>query len=169
MGYITLSGFSMESPTGFSTIAWLQRNPNLDSEEHSIFHKQICMASKEPDLNPLEFFIWSILEIKVLATPHTSLKSLKAKLQRELEAILQEQIQMFPRRLRQTPSIAIDALCAGVFLGRSETGFGSSSPLSCSPEQNYLPVLCSINGAVHTLSWPREKACHCALERNNEL
>ncbi|KAF2368445.1 hypothetical protein FHG87_000807 [Trinorchestia longiramus] len=41
MGCRTFSGFAMESPTGFSTITWLQRNPNLDSEEHSIFHKQI--------------------------------------------------------------------------------------------------------------------------------
>ncbi|KAF2361903.1 hypothetical protein FHG87_007340 [Trinorchestia longiramus] len=32
----------------FSTITWLQRNLNLDSEKHSIFHKQRCMASKEP-------------------------------------------------------------------------------------------------------------------------
>ncbi|KAF2360195.1 hypothetical protein FHG87_009050 [Trinorchestia longiramus] len=40
-------GFTMEFPTGFSTITGLQRNPNLDLEEHSISHKQRCMASKE--------------------------------------------------------------------------------------------------------------------------
>ncbi|KAF2359730.1 hypothetical protein FHG87_009517 [Trinorchestia longiramus] len=48
MGYRTFIGFTMESLTAFSTITWLQRNPNLDSEENSIFHKQRCMASKEP-------------------------------------------------------------------------------------------------------------------------
>ncbi|KAF2359940.1 hypothetical protein FHG87_009312 [Trinorchestia longiramus] len=48
MGYRTFIEFTMESPTGFSIITYLQRNPNLDSEEHSIFHKQSCMASKEP-------------------------------------------------------------------------------------------------------------------------
>ncbi|KAF2365863.1 hypothetical protein FHG87_003381 [Trinorchestia longiramus] len=48
MGYRTFSGFTMESPTGFNTITWLQRIPNLDSEEYSIFHKQRCMTSKEP-------------------------------------------------------------------------------------------------------------------------
>ncbi|KAF2361371.1 hypothetical protein FHG87_007869 [Trinorchestia longiramus] len=56
MGYRTFSGFTMESPTGFSTITWLQRNPNLDSEEHSIFHKQRCMASKKPRPQSLGHF-----------------------------------------------------------------------------------------------------------------
>ncbi|KAF2348464.1 hypothetical protein FHG87_020779 [Trinorchestia longiramus] len=56
MGYRTFSGFTVESPTGFSTIIWLQRNPNLNSKEHSIFHKQRCMASKEPRLQSLGIF-----------------------------------------------------------------------------------------------------------------
>ncbi|KAF2367554.1 hypothetical protein FHG87_001690 [Trinorchestia longiramus] len=56
MGYRTFSGFTMESPTGFNTTTWLQRNPNLDSLEHSIFHKQRCMASKEPQPQSLGFF-----------------------------------------------------------------------------------------------------------------
>ncbi|KAF2347648.1 Core binding factor beta subunit [Trinorchestia longiramus] len=38
--------------------------------------------ARSPDLNPLDFSIWSILETRVLAIPHTSLKFLKAKLQR---------------------------------------------------------------------------------------
>ncbi|KAF2354437.1 hypothetical protein FHG87_014809 [Trinorchestia longiramus] len=56
MSYRTFSGFPMLSPTGFSTITWLQRNPKLDSEEHSIFHKQRCMASKEPRPQSLGLF-----------------------------------------------------------------------------------------------------------------
>ncbi|KAF2343908.1 hypothetical protein FHG87_025336 [Trinorchestia longiramus] len=48
MGYRTFSGFTMDSPTGSSTITGHQRNPNLDFEEHSMFHKQRCMATKEP-------------------------------------------------------------------------------------------------------------------------
>ncbi|KAF2344278.1 hypothetical protein FHG87_024966 [Trinorchestia longiramus] len=56
MGCKTFSGFTMESLTGFSTITWLQRNPNLNSEEHSIFHKQRCMASKEPRPQSLKLF-----------------------------------------------------------------------------------------------------------------
>ncbi|KAF2361315.1 Reverse transcriptase domain [Trinorchestia longiramus] len=49
-------------------------------------------TARGPDLNPLDFFIWFILETRVLATPHTFLESLKAKLQREWEAIPQKQI-----------------------------------------------------------------------------
>ncbi|KAF2347562.1 hypothetical protein FHG87_021683 [Trinorchestia longiramus] len=56
MGCRTFSGFTMESPTGFSSITWLQRNPNLDSEEHSILHKQRCMASMEPRPQSLGLF-----------------------------------------------------------------------------------------------------------------
>ncbi|KAF2355538.1 hypothetical protein FHG87_013714 [Trinorchestia longiramus] len=56
MGYRIFSGFIMESLTGFSTITWLQRTPNLDSEEHSIFHKQRCKASKKPQPLSLELF-----------------------------------------------------------------------------------------------------------------
>ncbi|KAF2346295.1 hypothetical protein FHG87_022949 [Trinorchestia longiramus] len=46
--YRTFSGFTLESPTGFSPITWLQSNPNLNLEEHSILHKQRCIATKEP-------------------------------------------------------------------------------------------------------------------------
>ncbi|KAF2366495.1 hypothetical protein FHG87_002758 [Trinorchestia longiramus] len=64
---------------------WFQRNiPSSISKN--------VWPARSPDLNPLDFSIWSILETRVLATPHTSLESFKAKLQRELEAILQEQI-----------------------------------------------------------------------------
>ncbi|KAF2368993.1 hypothetical protein FHG87_000247 [Trinorchestia longiramus] len=90
MGYRTFSRFTIETPTRFSTITWLQLNPNLDSKEHSIFPKQRCMTSK--DLNLLEFFIWFVLETRVLATPHTSFESFKAKLQMEWEAIPREHI-----------------------------------------------------------------------------
>ncbi|KAF2367423.1 hypothetical protein FHG87_001820 [Trinorchestia longiramus] len=48
--------------------------------------------AKSPDLNPMDFSIWFILEKWILATPHTSLESLKARLRREREAIPQEQI-----------------------------------------------------------------------------
>ncbi|KAF2353921.1 hypothetical protein FHG87_015322 [Trinorchestia longiramus] len=54
--------------------------------------KMYVWPARSPDLNPLDFSIWFILQTRVLATPHTSLKSLKAKLQKEWEAISQEQI-----------------------------------------------------------------------------
>ncbi|KAF2354667.1 hypothetical protein FHG87_014579 [Trinorchestia longiramus] len=54
--YKTFSEFTMESPTGFSTITWFQRNPNLDSKGYSIFHKQRCMTSKKPRPQSLGLF-----------------------------------------------------------------------------------------------------------------
>ncbi|KAF2365402.1 hypothetical protein FHG87_003846 [Trinorchestia longiramus] len=52
----------------------------------------VVFTVRSHDLNPLDFSIWSILETWVLATPQTSLESLKVKLQREWETIPQEQI-----------------------------------------------------------------------------
>ncbi|KAF2355947.1 hypothetical protein FHG87_013296 [Trinorchestia longiramus] len=65
---------------------WIQRNIL------SFINKDVWPARRS-DLNPLDFSIWSILETRVLATLHSSLESLKAKLQREWQAIPQEQIQ----------------------------------------------------------------------------
>ncbi|KAF2359308.1 hypothetical protein FHG87_009936 [Trinorchestia longiramus] len=56
MGFRTFSGFTMESPTEFSTITWFQGNPNLDSEEHSIYRKQRCMVTKKPQPQSLRLF-----------------------------------------------------------------------------------------------------------------
>ncbi|KAF2354045.1 hypothetical protein FHG87_015200 [Trinorchestia longiramus] len=69
MGYRTFSGFTMESPTGFSTITWLQRNPNLVSKEHSIFHKQRYIASKEPRPQSLGLFYLVYFGDKGLSYP----------------------------------------------------------------------------------------------------
>ncbi|KAF2354047.1 hypothetical protein FHG87_015198 [Trinorchestia longiramus] len=69
VGYRTFSGFTMESPTGFSTITYLQRNPNLDSEEYSSFLKQRCMASKEPRPQFLGLFYLVYFEDKGLSYP----------------------------------------------------------------------------------------------------
>ncbi|KAF2364675.1 hypothetical protein FHG87_004571 [Trinorchestia longiramus] len=60
-------------------------------KEKFYIHKDVW-PTKTSDLNPLDYSIWSILETGVLATHHTSLESLKAKLQREWEAIPHEQI-----------------------------------------------------------------------------
>ncbi|KAF2356602.1 hypothetical protein FHG87_012642 [Trinorchestia longiramus] len=64
---------------------WIQRNIS------SFISKDVWPAISQ-DFNSLDFSVWSILEQKVLATPHTSLDSLKAKLRRKWEAIPQEQI-----------------------------------------------------------------------------
>ncbi|KAF2363611.1 hypothetical protein FHG87_005630 [Trinorchestia longiramus] len=53
---------------------------------------ELTKHPKNPDLNPLDFSIWSILKTRVLATAHSSLEFLKAKLQRGWETIPQKQI-----------------------------------------------------------------------------
>ncbi|KAF2365447.1 hypothetical protein FHG87_003792 [Trinorchestia longiramus] len=102
------------------------------------------MGSKEPNLNPLDFSIWSILETRVLATPHTSHESLRAKLQREWEAIPQEQMRAvcdaFVKRLK-----AISRSTAGT----RESEEGRRSPRdanidapSIAPLSKPTPVYC---------------------------
>ena len=60
--------------------------------------------ARSPDLNPLDYSIWSILEKRVCSTPHQTLESLKAKLMKEWEAIPQETLRAaydsFPDRLK---------------------------------------------------------------------
>ena len=57
-----------------------------------------------PDLNPLDYSIWSILESRACSKPHNSMNSLKKSLCREWEKIPQEMMraaaQGFPDRLK---------------------------------------------------------------------
>ncbi|KAF2363513.1 hypothetical protein FHG87_005729 [Trinorchestia longiramus] len=88
----TFSGFTMEFPTRFSTITMLQRNPNLDSEEHSIFHKQRCMTCKELRPQSLGLFYLVHFGDKGLSYPSHFSRVPQSKLQRDWEAIPQKQI-----------------------------------------------------------------------------
>ncbi|EYC34439.1 hypothetical protein Y032_0001g415 [Ancylostoma ceylanicum] len=58
-----------------------------------------------PDLNPLDYSIWSILEAKACATSHSSVGSLKAALLKAWEDIdleyLRRTVDAFPHRLRE--------------------------------------------------------------------
>jgi transposase len=58
-----------------------------------------------PDLNPMDFSIWSILEARACANPHKSVESLINALKREWEKLDQETINaavaQFPSRLQQ--------------------------------------------------------------------
>ncbi|KAI6646946.1 hypothetical protein LOD99_9040 [Oopsacas minuta] len=57
-----------------------------------------------PDLNPMDFSIWAILETKACAKSHNNLDSLKRSLVKEWEKIPQEvlraAVESFPTRLR---------------------------------------------------------------------
>ena len=61
-----------------------------------------------PDLNPLDYSIWGILEAKVNAKRHTSIESLKATLLREWDQLPMENvsaaIDAWPKRLRAVKS-----------------------------------------------------------------
>ncbi|KAK6038447.1 hypothetical protein COOONC_24048 [Cooperia oncophora] len=57
--------------------------------------------ASSPDLNPLDYNLWSYLESKACATPHPNLDSLKAALIREWDEIDDAPvIDAFPKRLR---------------------------------------------------------------------
>ena len=80
------------------TQEWLAENvPAFISKEE--------WPPSSPDLNPLDFAIWSILENKVSATHHTNLDALKTKLMKEWDKIPQKVIrdscEAFSKRLQQ--------------------------------------------------------------------
>src|ERR1700722_19007503 len=57
-----------------------------------------------PDLNPMDYSVWSILESKACATSHASLDSLKSALEKAWDEITIEQcaaiVDDFPKRLK---------------------------------------------------------------------
>ena len=79
------------------TQSWIQRKIT------SFISKEVRPA-KSPDLNPLDFSIWSTLETKTCSSPHSAVEALKAKLGKEWAAIPQETIRAacpsFSARLR---------------------------------------------------------------------
>ncbi|KAI6653138.1 hypothetical protein LOD99_3974 [Oopsacas minuta] len=46
--------------------------------------------TSSPDLNPMNFCIWSILESRVCAKPHKNVESLKSSLKRECDLISED-------------------------------------------------------------------------------
>ena len=69
--------------TSKDTQSWLQDNfPGfISKEEWSLY---------SPDLNPMDYSVWSILETNACSDSHTSINSLKRKLCQEWEKIPQE-------------------------------------------------------------------------------
>ncbi|KAF2344454.1 hypothetical protein FHG87_024790 [Trinorchestia longiramus] len=66
----------------------------VNHENDLIWSFSSSIETRSLKLNPLDFSVWSILEARILATLHTSLESLKAKLQMEWKVIPQEQIRV---------------------------------------------------------------------------
>jgi transposase len=69
------------------------------------FVKKDEWPPSSPDLNPCDYAIWSILESRACATPHTSVESLMNALKREWEkldqATINKIVEQFPRRLQE--------------------------------------------------------------------
>ena len=93
----TLQQDSAPSHGSKFTQSWILRKiPSFISKED--------WPARSPDLNPLDYSIWSILEKRVCSTPHQTLESLKAKLMKEWDTIRQETLRaacdLFPDRLK---------------------------------------------------------------------
>lgn len=80
-----------------STQSWFERQ-NIDFIRHEDW------PSSSPDLNPLDYKIWQVLEGKVCNKPHKNLESLKASLRKAVAEIdlnmVRAAIDDWPRRLR---------------------------------------------------------------------
>lgn len=93
----TLQQDGASSHTANETQAWCERN--FDD-----YIKKNEWPPSSPDLTPLDYSIWGMLEQKACATPHADLNSLIEALQREWDALEQEAINkavaQFPKRLQ---------------------------------------------------------------------
>jgi AraC-like DNA-binding protein len=72
------------------------------------------ISSKEwppysPDLNPMDYSVWSILEARACATSHRSLDALKATLTREWDKISEEEVRKIVENFRKRLSLCIKA------------------------------------------------------------
>lgn len=65
--------------------------------------------SASPDLNPLDYEIWSKLEEKVCSKPHTSIESLKKSLTREWDKFPMEKVRSCIEAWRHRLQLCIDA------------------------------------------------------------
>lgn len=81
----TLQQDSAPSHASKITQSWIQR------KIPAFICKEVWPA-RSPDLNPLDFSIWSILETKACSSPHPTVEALKEKLVKEWTAIPQEKI-----------------------------------------------------------------------------
>ena len=65
--------------------------------------------ASSPDLNPMDFCIWSILESRVCAKPHKNIESLKSSLRREWEIISEDVLRAAADNFYKRLSLCIKA------------------------------------------------------------
>ena len=62
----------------------------MGQEPFSSFLEQVSLAASSPDMNPMDFWDWSILEADTCTSSHDSVGALKGSLKKEWGKILQE-------------------------------------------------------------------------------
>src|SRR5262249_35098203 len=62
-----------------------------------------------PDLNPMDYSVWSILEARACAKRHKSLESLKQSLSREWDQMLPEDLRPFAENFKTRLGLFIPA------------------------------------------------------------
>lgn len=62
-----------------------------------------------PDLNPMDYSIWSILEARACAKRHSSVESLKASLRREWDRISPEEVRAAAENFRKRLKLCVNA------------------------------------------------------------
>src|SRR5690348_18380286 len=82
----------MDFPTGLGLSPQSQNCSRLVPRSNSRFHLVVGIAPSSPDLNPLDFSIWGILEAMVNAVQHRSVDSLKKHLRAEWPKLSMNQI-----------------------------------------------------------------------------
>lgn len=84
------------------TQKWLQENvPNFIPWEH--------WPSSSPDLNPLDYCVWSVLQAKACSKKHTSLDALKLSLSREWKQLSQNVIRTSCDSFRKRLQLVVKA------------------------------------------------------------
>ena len=97
-GKLTFQQNSAQAHKANTTQTWCKRNlPDFISTSE--------WPPSSPDLNPLDYSIWDILEARVNTRRHTSLESLKATLLKEWEKLSMKDvsaaIDAYPERLQK--------------------------------------------------------------------
>ena len=87
----------------WGNIPYCQNGSELVLGEFYVFWSKEFWPPSTPDLNPMDFEVWSILEHKACATSHKNIDALKHSLEKSCNKI-------FPETLRATCSQVIDRL-----------------------------------------------------------
>ena len=99
----TIISYRKRNPS-CSALNTIENYPAMASEQYSYFISKEEWPPSSPDLNPLDFSLWSILESNTCAKCHKNIESLKKSLTEEWAKIPQQTmrtaVRSVPKRLR---------------------------------------------------------------------